>query len=114
MLSPADLSALDLPSLAMAAEHSAQRDFDDLILALSFAARVDLSWVGVQRQAMHLRAQANDAATNALLIAFVAEHWAVLEPVLSALAAGDRVEVEEVAPVRATGDERPALALVAR
>lgn len=113
-MSALDLSTLDLPSLAMAAERSAQRDFDDLILALSFAARVDLSWVGVQRQALHLRAQANDAATNALLIAFVAEHWAVLEPVLTALAAGDRITVEEGVPERARGDERPALALVAR
>src|SRR4051812_44601652 len=108
---PADFSALDLPSLTKAAEHSAQRDFDDMTLALSFAARVDLSWIGVQRQAMHLRAQANDAATNALLIAFVAEHWAVLEPVFLAVADGSVVAVEEAAPVRARGDERPALAL---
>ncbi len=103
-----DLSTIDPAQLAHAAET---------------AARVNLAAAGIlgacserstMRAAVRKIEHGQELASLALLMGFVAEHYATLLPVFLALQEGSVVAVEEAAPVRARGDERPALAVVAR
>ncbi|KTS11043.1 hypothetical protein SB2_28500 [Methylobacterium radiotolerans] len=103
-----DLSTIDPAQLAHAAET---------------AARVNLAAAGIlgacsERSTMRATVgkieHGQALASLALLMAFVAEHYETLLPVFLALQEGSVVAVEEAAPVRARGDERPALAVVAR
>jgi hypothetical protein len=103
-----DLSTIDPAQLAHAAET---------------AARVNLAAAGIigacsERSTMQATVRKIEhgqaLASLARLIAFVAEHYQTLLPVFLALQEGSVVAVEEAAPARASRDERPALAVVAR
>jgi hypothetical protein len=102
-----DLSTIDPAHLALTAET---------------AARANLAAAGIlgacsERSTMRTTVRTIEhgqaLASLALLMGFVAEHWAMLEPVFLAVADGSVVAVEEATPMHAAGDERPPLAVVA-
>ncbi|MEE7459938.1 hypothetical protein MFUR16E_00550 [Methylobacterium fujisawaense] len=103
-----DLSTIDPAQLAHAAET---------------AARVNLAAAGIlgacsERSTMRATVRKIEhgqaLASLALLMTFVAEHYEILLPVFLAIQEGSVVAVEEAAPTRASWDERPVLAVVAR
>ena len=103
-----DLAKIDPAQLAHAAET---------------AARVNLAAAGIlgacserstMRAAVRKIEHGQALASLARLMGFVTEHYETLLPVFLALQEGSVVAVEEAAPVRARGDERPPLAVVAR
>lgn len=107
-MSALDLSILDPLQLALAAETAARATLGD---AAMLGACSDRPTAGATARALEL---GQALAILALLMGVLDENWDVFEPVLEACLRGDRVEVEEAVPERARGDERPALALVAR
>lgn len=103
-----DLSTMDPLQLAFAAETAARASLGD---AAILGACTERPTAGGTARALEL---GQALAILALLMGVLDENWDIVEPVLAACLRGDRVEVEDAVPVRRRGDERPALALVAR
>ncbi|MCJ2088358.1 hypothetical protein MKK88_20555 [Methylobacterium sp. E-005] len=103
-----DLSTLDPLQLALAAETAARATLGD---AAMLGACSERQTGDATARTLEL---GQALAILALLMGVLDENWDVFEPVLAACLRGDRVEVEDAAPERARGDERPALVLVAR
>ncbi|WP_342106344.1 hypothetical protein [Methylobacterium sp. SI9] len=103
-----DLSTLDPLQLALAAETAARASLGD---AATLGACSERPTGDATARALEL---GQALAILALLMGVLDENWDVFEPVLEACLRGDLVAVEEAAPARSRGDERPALSLVAR
>jgi hypothetical protein len=107
-MSALDFSTADMLRLALTAETAARASLADAGILGACSERSTL------RATTRVLDESRDFVAIARLLATLGQHWDVIEPVLAALAAGDRVEIEEAAPVRARGDERPTLAVVNR
>ncbi|MEE7493038.1 hypothetical protein [Methylobacterium oryzae] len=103
-----DLSTIDPAHLALAAETAAWVNLAAAGILGACSERSTLRATG--RAIEHGQA----LASIARLMGFVAEHYASLLPVFLALQEGSVVAVEEAVPARASRDERPPLAVVAR
>ncbi|MCJ2022132.1 hypothetical protein MKK84_32820 [Methylobacterium sp. E-065] len=103
-----DLSTLDPLQLALAAETAARATLGD---AAMLGACSERPTGDATARALEL---GQALAILAVFMGVIDENWDVFEPVLAACLRGDRIDLEEGVLERARGDERPALALVAR
>lgn len=107
----------------MSAHALSTTDMLRLALTAETAARASLAAAGIlgacsERSTLRATTRAltegQDHVDTARLLAILGQHWDVIGPLVEALQNGDRVEIEEAAPVRVRGEGRPTLSLVGR
>jgi hypothetical protein len=102
------LSTADMLRLALTAETAARASLAAAGILNACSERSTL------RATTRVLDEGKDFVAIAALLATLGQHWDVIGPLVAALQNGDRVEIEEAAPVRVRGEGRPTLSLVAR